>query len=210
MRTSFSIAKVRIFIDFWNFSRNWQHLTGSLPEDNLDWAALPIAILEHLDAIPHMRNIRKELRSVKVFASVKPIEYFQKDGISKNEIEDERRLQKWLQDDLDQLTSYTVDITANSNRSIRCDVCESETDLFFEQGVDTKIAIDLVSLASRDLYDIAVLVTDDHDLVPSTQCVQDALDKQIVHLGFKDQKTDVRLEAWGHLFIDDMLSSIVR
>jgi len=204
-----SCAKVRVFMDYWNFAINWRDLTGKTPDKNLNWEKLPFAILDGLDAIPHLRNIRKELRGLKVYAAVKPCDHAD-DTFNSDEMEEERRFQTWLQHDLDQISGYTVDITTKSNTPLLCSVCNNNTVHFIEQGVDTKIAIDLVSLASRDLYDIAVLVTDDQDLVPSTQCVQDSIDKHVVHLGFKERKSPVRLETWGHLFVENMLSSIAR
>lgn len=205
-------AKVRVFIDFWNFALKWKTATKLFPQENLDWARLPDAILGGLDAIPHMRNTPKELRGVKVYASTVPTDYYDDPAISSWKAEDRKRLEKWLSYDLDQKTSYTVDITLQSERAIHCPNCHEDTSYYTEQGVDTKIAIDLVSFASRDLYDIAVLVTDDHDLVPATQCVQEAIDKQVIHLGFRrkkdEKKSPVQLEAWGHLFIDDMMSTI--
>ncbi len=209
MRKDRETARVRIFMDYWNFARNWQRATAHFPNENLDWGEFPKSILEHLDEIPHIRNSRKDLRAVKIYASVAPLNVEGQD-LEAHEINEEQRLQSWLQNDLDQLAAYTVDITIRSNKPLRCDLCSHNNSQFVEQGVDTKIAIDLVALASRDLYDIAVLITDDGDLVPSTQCVQDTIDKQIVHLGFKGQKTDVRNEAWGHLFVDDMFATILK
>lgn len=205
-------ARIRIFLDYWNFAGNWKGMTGYHPDKNLDWSAFPQAILDALDEIPHLRNLEKELRAIKVYTSVRPPAEADEDIDLSEELrlEEERRLQGWFQNQLDQLTAYTVDITPRSDAPLRCDVCNCQNPNFVEQGVDTKIAIDLVALASSDLYDIAVLVTDDGDLVPSTQCVQDSIDKQVVHLGFRDLKSDVRTEAWGHLFVDDMRSDIER
>lgn len=208
--SNYGSAKVRVFVDFWNFSKSWKDLTKVLPEKNLDWAALPAAIIEQLDEIAPLRRTRKEFRGIKVYASTKPPEFLFDNNISQSEFMDEERRNSWLRNTLDQLTSYTVDISTQARREVACGFCNKDTGHYVEQGVDTKMAIDLVSLASRDLYDIAVLITDDTDLIPSIQCVQDALDKQVIHLGF-DTKTrnDVKNEAWGHLFIDNMLSDIV-
>jgi uncharacterized LabA/DUF88 family protein len=204
-------ARVRVFIDYWNFAGNWYDTHGYQPDKNLDWAALPQAILDALDEVPLLRNTRKELRAVKVYTSLQPprdSDFCDLD--EKERLAEERRLKDWFQNELDQLTAYTVDITPRSDDPLRCEVCDSQNAHFVEQGVDTKIAIDLVALASSDLYDIAILVTDDSDLVPSVQCVQDSIDKRVVHLGFEKLKTEVRTEAWGHLFFENMFADIVR
>jgi uncharacterized LabA/DUF88 family protein len=202
-------------MDFWNFARDWRKLTRELPDRNFNWKEFPSLVMEELDSIRPLRSVGKELRAVKVYASTKPPEYMFQDGIDRASIDDEELRRKWLTDDLDQITSYTVDISSQTDRTIRCDKCSHSNIDYTEQGIDTKIAIDLVALASRNLYDIAVLVTDDTDLIPSIQCVQNALDKQVVHLGFeqvtqsgKRTKNLVRNEAWSHLFIDSMLGSL--
>jgi uncharacterized LabA/DUF88 family protein len=204
-------TRVRVFIDYWNFARNWRDIYEYTPDKNLDWAAFPNAILDALDEVPLIRHTRKELRAVKVYTSLQPprdLEFYSLE--EKERLGEEHRLKEWFQNDLDQLTAYTVDITPRADDPLRCEVCKCENSHFVEQGVDTKIAIDLVALASSDLYDIAVLVTDDSDLVPSVQCVQDSLDKQVVHVGFRKQKTEVRTEAWGHLFFEQMFADIVK
>ena len=204
-------ARVRIFVDYWNFANNWNANTGAYPDKNLDWEAFPRAILDALDEIPHLRSSRKELRAVKIYASSQPVDRSYPEGWDQEQkLREDQRLQTWFQDELDQLTAYTVDVTQRSNSPLRCEVCGCQNSHFVEQGVDTKIAIDLVALASSDLYEIAVLVTEDSDLVPSTKCVQDSIDKLVVHLGFKDGAKEVKTEAWGHLFVDDMLSEILK
>lgn len=204
-------SRVRVFIDYWNLANNWNSFTGHFPDKNMDWGALPSSILDALDDIPQLRNTTKDLRGVKVYASSLPILISKEMGFDEEErLREDVRLKDWLQNDLDQLTAFTVDITQRSDRPLRCDVCKADNSHFVEQGVDTKIAIDLVSLASGDLYDIAVLVTNDGDLIPSMQCVQDTLDKQVVHLGFREMKTDVRKESWGHLYFDNLLADIVK
>ena len=203
-------VRVRVFVDYWNFAGNWCGITGMQPDKNLDWAVFPQAILDALDGIPQLRNRRKEFRAIKVYSSIRPPGVAEFTRVSEEvQFEEEKRLQRWFQDHLDQLTAYTVDITPKADEPLACEVCNRQNSHLVEQGVDTKIAIDLVSLASNDLFDIAVLITEDGDLVPSMQCVQDSLDKQVVHIGFRDKKSAVRTEAWGHLFVDDILADIL-
>jgi hypothetical protein len=46
--------------------------------------------------------------------------------------------------------------------------------VWHEKGVDVKIATDMVSLAYRDLYDAAILVSGDSDLAPAVQEIRPA------------------------------------
>lgn len=66
----------------------------------------------------------------------------------------------------------------------------------------------MLSLGMRELYDIGVIISDDADLVPSVECVQDILDKQIVHLGFKNSGQLIRSAAWSHLLLEDVLDEL--
>ena len=55
-----------------------------------------------------------------------------------------------------------------------------------EKGVDVELAIDIVSLALDDLFDVCVLASADTDLVPSLQLVADRFpDKTLVTLGLE-------------------------
>jgi uncharacterized LabA/DUF88 family protein len=202
--------RIRVFIDYWNFANLWvRHVNDIEPDRNLDWKALPRAILDQLDNIPSLRSSRKELRAVKIYASVRPPNSTSSSAIDRIAEDKYERLRDWFQDELDQITAYTVDLSDHVDNPIRCPLCDAQNRNLVEQGVDTKMAIDLVALASRDLYDIAILATHDDDLVPSTQCVQDSIDKQVIHLGFKNEAAEVRNEAWGHIFVEDLLADIL-
>ncbi|HYN45520.1 MAG TPA: NYN domain-containing protein [Allosphingosinicella sp.] len=221
-------ARVRVFVDYSNFARRWESVTKSSPHENFKWDAFPGVILDHLARMDHV-SAELEMRAIKIYASVKPFDEShpenEEESLVKQWLKDrgeEGLFKKWLQDDLDQLPGYTVDISMQINDPVACSDCGHSADHFVERGVDTKIAIDLLALATRDLYDIGVLVSEDSDLVPSTKCVQDVLDKHIVHLGFapkkriKESKKDVsrkdelRASSWGHLLLDDMLPALLR
>jgi uncharacterized LabA/DUF88 family protein len=42
-----------------------------------------------------------------------------------------------------------------------------------EKGCDVSIAVDMMSMAYKNLYDVAILVSSDGDLVSACQCVKD-------------------------------------
>ena len=54
---------------------------------------------------------------------------------------------------------------------------------FHEKGVDVQIAVDLLKGAYKDLYDTAVLVSSDNDLIPAIKEVQNS-SKQLEYVGF--------------------------
>jgi len=86
-----------------------------------------------------------------------------------------------------------------------------KTDGYHEKGVDVLMAVDLLIGAYEDLYDTAVLVSSDTDLIPAIAKVR-AMGKKVEYIGFSSNPsfgliahTDVR-----RLLIKDELSRFLR
>lgn len=58
-------------------------------------------------------------------------------------------------------------------RDVHCSACGHSHQRYQEKGVDMRIGVDMLALASKDLYDVAVLVTGDGDLVEAVRAVKD-------------------------------------
>lgn len=57
---------------------------------------------------------------------------------------------------------------------------------YHEKGVDVKMAVDLLVGAYEDLYDVAILISSDTDLIPAIEKVR-ALGKEVEYVGFSHQ-----------------------
>jgi len=86
-----------------------------------------------------------------------------------------------------------------------------KTDGYHEKGADVLMAVDLLVGAYEDLYDTAVLVSSDTDLIPAIAKVR-AMGKKVEYIGFSSNPsfgliahTDVR-----RLLIKDELSRFLR
>ncbi|EKE20429.1 MAG: protein of unknown function DUF88 [uncultured bacterium] len=55
--------------------------------------------------------------------------------------------------------------------------------VFHEKGVDVKMAVDLLVGAYENIYDVAILVSSDTDLIPAIQKVKQ-LGKEVEYIGF--------------------------
>lgn len=53
-----------------------------------------------------------------------------------------------------------------------------------EKGVDVKLALDLVIGAADDLYDTAIVISSDTDLIPAIKYVRKAKKKNVEYIGF--------------------------
>lgn len=71
-----------------------------------------------------------------------------------------------------------------------------------EKGVDASIVTALYEGAINNSYDIALLLSNDADHIPAITTIQDRLNKQIVHIGFKRGGNEVRSAAWSHVTLD--------
>lgn len=61
-----------------------------------------------------------------------------------------------------------------------------------EKMLDTHIATDLIGDATFDVYDIAILMTEDSDFVPAVDFVQEMRGKTVVHVGFGGRTNELR------------------
>ena len=79
-----------------------------------------------------------------------------------------------------------------------------------EKGVDSSILTDLFDGALNDAYDIAMLISNDSDFVPGIQTIQERLNKQIIHVGFRRGGDHVRTAAWSHIILNGDVADKVR
>jgi uncharacterized LabA/DUF88 family protein len=182
------MARVRIFIDHDNFDVSWQRYVGG----GVDWKKFSRVVIERLAYSQFVDPSRVELKGILVYASLHP-----------RPREQEVKFEHWLRYRLGQQPGYTVKLSTRHIIKQQCDQGHSNT-FYSSKGVDTKITCDMLSLAMRDTYDLGILLSDDSDLIPAVEFVQDALDRRIVHLGFEKSGQNVRCATWGHVLLDDI------
>jgi uncharacterized LabA/DUF88 family protein len=61
-----------------------------------------------------------------------------------------------------------------------------------EKTLDTRIATDLIGDATFEVYDVALLVTEDSDFIPAVEFVQEMRGKHVVHVGFGSHANELR------------------
>ena len=79
-----------------------------------------------------------------------------------------------------------------------------------EKGVDTRIVTDLFSGAINGTYDVALLISNDSDFCPAIQTIQDRLDKQIIHVGFRHGGDEIRSTCWSHIVLDGNVAEALK
>lgn len=79
-----------------------------------------------------------------------------------------------------------------------CRECGAVSAYHNEKMTDVNIAVEMMSDAHRDLFDVAVLVSADSDLAPVIAAVRTLFPSKIVQAMFPPARGSVRLEALAH------------
>jgi len=202
-------ARVRIFIDFWNFQLNWNlfhNKLGTTPTPvAIPWKDLPGVLTAEIAKGQPVR-----FTGAHVYASV-----------DQSNPKD-KKLNGWFHHVLASYTGYVVDVRGRKPRKaikcqeesckkeiINCPSCNAILKGTVEKGVDAAIITDILSLAFDDNYDIAVLIAGDADYAPAVQYIQKKTDKQVIQAFFKSHGDELRNACWDHVFFDDMLPKLV-
>jgi len=78
-------------------------------------------------------------------------------------------------------------LTSQSQRfTIREGYIMEHKGIHYEKGVDVEMAVDLICGAYDDIYDVAILLSSDTDLIPAIKRVR-SLKKEIEYIGFAHQ-----------------------
>ena len=64
-----------------------------------------------------------------------------------------------------------------------------------EKMLDTHIATDLIGDATFDVFDVALLVSEDSDFIPAVDFVQEMRGKHVIHVGFGGHTNDLRAKC---------------
>jgi len=207
--------RVQIFVNLADLAREWQFEHSKIVGKKLSaeqrarayydaksipWSKFPQAIIDQLDEMDYIGEFEKELVSVEVYSA------------SENTNNNNRKeFETWLEEELDPLPGFEVHpFTRKDEQAKKCQHCDEPlqgSELI--KGLTTKVACDLLSHAVDDAYDIAVVVMDDPDVVPSVLSVQEIFDKHIVHVGSKGEGEALRSAAWGNFNLETIVAELV-
>jgi len=186
--------RVRIFVDFWNFTLL---VRGADPRFQIDWKALGPALTGAVEELLAGRE-RCRFDGLHVVGSNDP----------SNRKDDS--LKHWFLNTLPAFPGVeTVLLERQKKRNPpACPVCRTAVPVCpacganmrgsEEKGVDIRLATDLIRLAWLDGYDIAVLLSADKDFVPVAEFLK-SRGLKIIHGGFPGAGNQVSRACWGRL-----------
>jgi uncharacterized LabA/DUF88 family protein len=197
--------KVKIFIDFWNLQLSWNEYhsrLGSTTPVKIPWeGTLPQVLLNKVGK-------DSEYVGTHVYASIN------------SKSPKDRKLHSFLQQ-MDLFQGYKVIVKERksakpvkcTDESCRkeithCPHCAKELIRTVEKGVDTSIAIELFHYALDNVYDKAVLISNDEDFVPAIEYIQ-RRGNHIIHAGFKNQGFTVKKACWSHIDFENIMAELL-
>jgi hypothetical protein len=194
---------VRVFIDFWNFQLCWNNAfpydkTKGESPTKIDWRGLPSVLMNELPAALGGQKDQLLFKGINVYASVNP-DPTSKDGPLKN----------FLVKTLNQMVGYQVHVSDRKERH-STDANGNHVVRMVEKGVDTRIVTELFSGAINNTYQVAILISNDSDFCPAIATIQDRLDKQIVHVGFRQGGDEIRSACWSHIVLDGSVAEALK
>lgn len=196
----------KIFVDFWNFTLQWQSRSAGA---DADWRALPSVLHAKTEEIVRTAGAADELQleETLVYASYEPGR--------------DDKLRGWLDSWLHPQPGFRVIGSERSwrRRSIHCRECGSTTTACphcraelghaGEKGIDVKIVTDLVAMAWEDAYSVAVLLSSDKDFIPAVECLQER-NYKIINATWSGAGVELARTCWAAFHLDDLVPQLTR
>jgi uncharacterized LabA/DUF88 family protein len=192
--------RVRVFVDFWNFSLSIREADSAF---RVDWKPLGQLLTTEagklVDASAHAIY-----EGLHVYSSVDPHK------------PQDSKLKQWLTNSLDKMPGTHVVVLERQKKKgfpkcpacqtevTQCSACQADMRGTEEKGVDTRMVTDMISLAWSKAYDVAVLVSADRDFVPVAEFLQSE-GLKVVHGSFPPKGSHLSQKCWGNLNITKLM-----
>ena len=156
--------RTMIFIDAGYFTKYWVQKICNIPRDQYNYRQF---------------SIKLATNSYSTLSNSRLIRTYYYDGqypdTNQSQFQEQKKFHDWLD-------------RAMGNFEVKCGQLVKQNDGDWEQkGVDTIMAIDMISKAYRDQYDVAILVSGDADHIPAVKEVKNS-GKQVYGVYFDSDK----------------------
>ena len=183
--------RIRVFVDYWNLQLTMNDQSGRT--FRFDWARFPLWLTEKAADLCYIRDATYE--GMHVYSSYNPD--------SLKDLNHKRWAQNWLnrqpgvQVSLRERQHRPPPSCPNCYREVAiCPACKEDMTGTIEKGVDTAIATDMIRLAWEHVYDVAVLVSSDADLVPAVDFL-DLRGRKVLQAGFPPSGNALATACWA-------------
>lgn len=197
--------RMRIFVDFWNFSLAVRSQDQAF---RIDWKKLGPLLTAEAAALVDNHSL-PSFEGLHVYGSFDPAKAH--DG----------KLRHWFTNVLDKMPGVHVTLLERQQKrgypkcpvchheASKCEACQSDMRGTEEKGVDTRMVADMISLAWANAYDAAVLVSADRDFVPVADFLQTKGIK-VVHGSFPPMGSHLSQRCWGSINLTNLMPNFSR
>ncbi len=198
-------VRVRIFVDFWNFTLSVRNEDSSF---KINWQTLGQIIAAEAGKLVDA-SLPVKYEGMHVYGSYDPAK------------PNDAKLRNWFTNTLDKMAGVSVTLVERQRKrtgptcphcqtiTTHCPSCGGDMRGTEEKGVDTRIVTDLISLAWINGFDVAVLVSSDRDFVPVAEFLQ-AKGIKVIHGAFPPVGSQLSQKCWGHLNLVSMMPTFKR
>ncbi len=197
--------KLRIFIDFWNFSLNWNDRSGAA---QCDWSRLPLILTQQAQSLLTQAGLGTiSLEETRVYASYEPGR--------------EMKLKGWLHNFLDKQPGirvfaverhwkkHTIHCRACGSDFSGCPSCKADLGRAAEKTVDSRIVTDMLSLAWEGAYDVALLLSSDRDFLPAVDKLQ-SKNHKVINATWRGHGHELAKVCWASFELDSVIQKLKR
>jgi uncharacterized LabA/DUF88 family protein len=197
--------KLRLFIDFWNFTLNWNLRGGNA---QCDWSSLPMVLTQEASRLLAQAGLGNlSLEETRIYASYEPGR--------------EAKLKGWLHNFLDKQPGirvfaverhwkkHTVHCRACGQDFASCPACSAELGRAAEKTVDSRIVTDMLSLAWEGAFDIALLLSSDRDFIPAVDRLQ-SKNFKVVNATWRGHGHELAKVCWASFELDSLVQKLKR
>lgn len=195
--------RTAIFIDYWNLETHLLHDALKSPvHPELDWGRFSEALCNRVESQinGYERKVICDYEETRVYAAPKA-----------------GRSRAWFQEAIGLAPRHTLILKERDTERIRCpncgaaghvcEKCEKPLKLEVEKGVDAALVTDLLWLAFQDLYDLAIVVSSDADLIAGIERTQ-LTGRKVVNARFPEIGDAVAAASWIAHDLDWMLEPL--
>lgn len=197
--------KLRLYIDFWNFSLNWNDRSGS---SQCDWSRLPLVLTQQAqNLLSHAGLGTISLEETRVYASYEPGR--------------EVKLKNWLHNFLDKQPGirvfaverhwkkHAIHCRSCGANLANCPDCNADLGRSAEKTVDSRIVADMLSLAWEGGYDVALLLSSDRDFLPAVERLQ-SKNFKVVNATWRGHGHELAKVCWASFELDSVIQKLKR
>ena len=197
--------RLRHFIDFWNFTLNWNNRAGN---SKCDWTRLPLILRDEAESVLKTAGLGSlTLEETRVYASYEPGR--------------EVSLKNWLNNFLDKQPGvrvfsverhwkkHSTHCRACHTDVVKCPQCGADLGRAAEKTVDSRIVADALSLAWEGGFDVALLLSSDRDFIPAVETLQ-TKNFKVINATWRGHGHELAKVCWASFELDALIPKLQR